>query len=964
MKTLLFLTLAFTPLLIFSQSVPQQWEWARSFGGSGTDSAVDIKIKNGFLYVTGTFTSPQINWDNKILNNAGGKDIFIAKLDTNGNTIWVEGFGGTGDENVKQLEVNNNGDAAIWCTSTANSIGIGSSTLTNPANFYIKVDKDGHLLNSNVPPASCVYEDFDIGDDGSVYFSGHYSDVFNFAGQVTDTSKAKKGAVIFKYNADGSEEWAKYIVLYPNPFYPGYAVNQTPSMRIEYSGFDNSLSFLYDYCLPAFYTDSVYNFPESSDFSHLGNPPVIEGGDVGKITDTTLDYLSASYPEGTFHGEVSDFETGNNGLHFSYYSAENLVGYWSYIRKDFDETRQIIRKWFEWSGGEPDTGDVVNIAKGTLRTSETGMYILFNSGNATNNLEILDTNLISKKLISIPAFGQQTWCNKSFTDTNAVYFADSYYNAAVQLNNNVPGLTIIPIHNNGICNIFIGKYFIQSNPGITLAPSPDRYRICSDSIALNLSVISGNSSQLTYHWSPSFIVSDSAILNPKVFTTADSAVATLTITDAEGDHFAKDFTFIKGSLIDLRLVPSDTIVCRGDTINLSLAGTQFIPCYYSAYGSYLYTPTQIFNSITDTKKYVMNGDQNLTLNPYDDPNLPPSEYCIASGVQIRTSKTFDTNYVKICQGGSYVFPNGHQAVYVRHPLTYTCTINGTSTCDSVITTYLDVDTLPAVTEVRNVCRGGTFTFPDGWTVTDVQSDITYTSYLHSSSGCDTMTITTVMHVVDPTNTIQDTSVCKGGSYTFPDYTMIADIQSPVSHISHLQTIYGCDSIIITNVNLINIDTAVTKNGKTLTANFNDGNYQWLNCDDNYSEISDSTNQSFIASFVGDYAVKISSQGCTDTSGCYSITADDLTLGIKMQVNVYPTPTKNTFKIAIKSLSYATVNLILYNFQGNKIRSTKANLQPGITVISQNISNLASGTYTLELINTQTGEAITKTILKN
>ena len=70
-----------------------------------------------------------------------------------------------------------------------------------------------------------------------------------------------------------------------------------------------------------------------------------------------------------------------------------------------------------------------------------------------------------------------------------------------------------------------------------------------------------------------------------------------------------------------------------------------------------------------------------------------------------------------------------------------------------------------------------------------------------------------------------------------------------------------------------IDNDVIQNGLTLTAVMNGASYQWLDCDNNYAEISGETNQWYDAPGVGHYAVRITySNLCevieVDTSSCH------------------------------------------------------------------------------------------------
>lgn len=233
----------FTSLLLlitanlFSQSTYQYWQWAKSYGGQGDDITSDIKIKNGFIYVTGTFTSSSINWGNTSLINNGNRDIFVAKLDTSGNTIWVKSFGGAADDSVRQLEINNNGAFVLLCKSSSANINLGSAQLNNPTNFYTKFDTAGNLLQAQVLPDSLAYSDIDLGNDGSIYAACNFShQEFTFANTLVDTIMPTtppvgapvvfigssyhylnpqdvvyytRGSALLKYDSTGAESWVK-----------------------------------------------------------------------------------------------------------------------------------------------------------------------------------------------------------------------------------------------------------------------------------------------------------------------------------------------------------------------------------------------------------------------------------------------------------------------------------------------------------------------------------------------------------------------------------------------------------------------------------------------------------------------------------------------------------------------------------------------------------------------------------
>jgi len=108
---------------------------------------------------------------------------------------------------------------------------------------------------------------------------------------------------------------------------------------------------------------------------------------------------------------------------------------------------------------------------------------------------------------------------------------------------------------------------------------------------------------------------------------------------------------------------------------------------------------------------------------------------------------------------------------------------------------------------------------------------------------------------------------------------------------------GCDSVIVINLTIFNVDTSVTVLANTITSNSSNGTYQWLNCDSSFSIISGAINQSFTPSISGNYAVQVTENGCIDTSACTAITLVGLSdvPGFD-QVYIYPNPSSGLIYI--------------------------------------------------------------------
>ena len=75
--------------------------WAKSLGGTGYDVSYGIALDSGGnVYTTGSF-SGTVDFDPGAgtfnLTSAGTGDIFVSKLDSNGNFVWARSLGGTSD---------------------------------------------------------------------------------------------------------------------------------------------------------------------------------------------------------------------------------------------------------------------------------------------------------------------------------------------------------------------------------------------------------------------------------------------------------------------------------------------------------------------------------------------------------------------------------------------------------------------------------------------------------------------------------------------------------------------------------------------------------------------------------------------------------------------------------------------------------------------------------------------------
>jgi len=100
------------------------------------------------------------------------------------------------------------------------------------------------------------------------------------------------------------------------------------------------------------------------------------------------------------------------------------------------------------------------------------------------------------------------------------------------------------------------------------------------------------------------------------------------------------------------------------------------------------------------------------------------------------------------------------------------------------------------------------------------------------------------------------------------------------------------------IQVTGVDTAVILTGNTVAALQNNAAYEWLDCGNNYSPLPDITSQSYNIPEQGSYAVKITYQGCTDTSRCVEsgiVSAINPEQGIAA-IEIYPNPVTDIVSI--------------------------------------------------------------------
>ncbi len=178
-----------------------------------------------------------------------------------------------------------------------------------------------------------------------------------------------------------------------------------------------------------------------------------------------------------------------------------------------------------------------------------------------------------------------------------------------------------------------------------------------------------------------------------------------------------------------------------------------------------------------------------------------------------------------------------------------------------------------------------------------------------------------------------------GAFTSPSGNFLWDSSGTYTDI--LPTGNGCDSVLTVTLTVVNLDTGVSVNGNTLSANSAGLTYQWVDCNSGYSHISSQTQQSFSPGQSGNYAVVISGSGCSDTSSCRQITIlanapNENQIGFQ----AYPNPTQSKLQVSF-SPNYPS-NLQLFSATGLLI----SQYQNSSSLLELDLSAFPPGLYML------------------
>jgi hypothetical protein len=165
------------------------WLWAKAAGGAGPDSANALAVVGTNVLVAGNFWGTATNFASSNLVSAGGSDVFVGSLDsTSGTWLWANRGGGASNDMATTLAVDTSTNIYV-AGQYAGTNAFGTNVLANAGGvdlFVAKLTRGGAWVlarrggSANNDAATALMRDA----GNQIYLLGQFGGTANFGGTV------------------------------------------------------------------------------------------------------------------------------------------------------------------------------------------------------------------------------------------------------------------------------------------------------------------------------------------------------------------------------------------------------------------------------------------------------------------------------------------------------------------------------------------------------------------------------------------------------------------------------------------------------------------------------------------------------------------------------------------------------------------------------------------------------------
>jgi hypothetical protein len=234
--------------------------WAKSFGGTLSDYAYGLALTStNQVVVTGLFQNT-VDFDPGAgtvnLVSPGLTDVFVLKLDSNGNYVWAGAIAGTNTESGNDVVIDASDNILLtgrFAGTTDFDPGAGTYNLVSQSAthdiFICKLTSAGNFSWAGKIGGASVDYGQGIATDpsGNVYVTGFFESLnvdFNIGAGTNNLSSGLRDAFVLKMDASGNYLWAKSFQGSPSQTEEGEAVAVDANGNVYVTGrFDGLTDF-------------------------------------------------------------------------------------------------------------------------------------------------------------------------------------------------------------------------------------------------------------------------------------------------------------------------------------------------------------------------------------------------------------------------------------------------------------------------------------------------------------------------------------------------------------------------------------------------------------------------------------------------------------------------------------------------------------------------------------------------
>lgn len=730
MKRLLFITtvvITFLNLSIKAQSPSIMLEWGKAMGNANIDiasqSATDA---SGNVYTVGYFGGT-VDFDPSAstytLTSAGAYDMFIQKLDANGNFIWANRIGSTGNEAANTVFVDGSNNIYIggYYNGTvdfdwnAGTLALSSGTVQSA--FIAKYNSTGNItwLKGLIGTSTSNANSISVDNSGNVYTAGTIGQgVIDFDPNVGVSSftVTNSGFFVQKLTSAGNLSWAK-------GFNSAAAGCYATTIDLDNAGnpaiggvFAGSVDFdpnagVTTYTTFLSHDDAFVIKLNSSGNYDFGFPLGVgssTGNDEDAVNDIEFDASNNLYVCGYFSRTV-DFDPS---------AATNTLTISGGITGSFTNRDAFIAKYsstglFNWvTNSGIGNSTYIDLASGLAINSSGDAFVgvsNFNSGG----------NLSSYKLCKFSSSGSllffKSFSNIESYDLNIDVAGNLYLAGYVEGSTDIdPSFFTNTIVSVAQKDALIAKFSECTTP-ITSGPLSGATALCNGS--LNTYSIAAVGGALSYSWSNTASMLGSSTTNTISLTsgaTATTGVISVTGYNHCGNSPTQTIQVTVTPNTTVNVASSSSSVCAGNSVTLTASGAT---TYSWASGE---TTISIVKNPTSTTVYTVTGyngncsnTKTLSINAVALPNMlvtvnQPTAGCAGSPVILTASGA-----------STYTWNTGAltNSINVTPTVSTIYTVTGTNAAGCVKTTTAGVGIQSPVLVVSasaySVCPGGVST---------------------------------------------------------------------------------------------------------------------------------------------------------------------------------------------------------------------------------------------------------------